>query len=84
MKQILILLFTILCLNLQAQKVKQDANGNYIAVKSDKAKKAPVSTGKTYTDSKGRTYPVFSNDKGRIFVLRTSKNTGKEYKQYLN
>ena len=30
----------------------------------------------------GKVYPVFLSAKGKAFVWRTSKNTGKEYKMY--
>lgn len=66
-------------------KVKQDASGNFIQVSSrGVASAAPVATGKTFTTSKGETFPVYKSAKGRFFVLRTSKKSGKEYKQYLN
>lgn len=41
-------------------------------------------TGCTWIDSKGVQYPVFINEaSGRCFIYKTSKKTGKEYKQYL-
>jgi hypothetical protein len=71
----------------QAQTVKVDAQGNYIAVK-DTATKAnkPDSgkdTGKTYTDSKGKKWPVMESANGKLYVLRTSAKTGNQYRQYL-
>ena len=84
MKRIIILA-AILSLNfgLNAQTVQKTKEGNYIAVSKpgidDKAK----DTGKTFTDTKGNVYPVFISAKGKLFVIRVSKNTGKEYKQYL-
>ena len=44
---------------------------------------APTSTGFTWQDSKGKTYPIYISDKGSCYIIRTSKNTGKEYKSYL-
>lgn len=44
---------------------------------------APISTGFTWKDSKGKTYPIYISDKGSCYIIRTSKNTGKEYKSYL-
>jgi hypothetical protein len=32
---------------------------------------------------KGVEYPVFKSARGKYFIIRTSKNTGKDYKQYL-
>lgn len=69
-----------------AQGVKQDANGNYVAVKSERVVKRAVptaiSTGKTFTDLKGNVYPVMRSKNGKLFVVRTSKS-GKNYNQYL-
>lgn len=61
-------------------KVKVDSEGNYIST-SDK--KPDVKTGKTYTDDKGVVYDVYLNSKSKPYVIRKSKKTGKEYKQYL-
>lgn len=62
-----------------AQTVTKDAQGNYHATaKTDSAK----ATGKTFTDSKGNTYPVFVSRNGKLFYLRTSKS-GNIYKAYL-
>jgi hypothetical protein len=36
-----------------------------------------------YTDSKGNTYPVYLSASGKAFIKKTSKKTGKEYKQYV-
>lgn len=70
-----------------AQTVRVDASGNYVAVK-DTTKKASKpdtgkATGKTYTDSKGNKWPVMESPNGKLYVLRTSKETGNQYKQYL-
>ena len=78
---IAVALFSIVGVN--AQKVTTDANGNYVAVKSERVKAEAKETGKTYTDSKGVTYPVMISANGKLFVTKTSKNTGNEYKMYL-
>ena len=66
-----------------AQTVKQDAKGNYVAVKSTSDTAATYKpTGKTFTTTKGDIYPVYVSKNGKLFVIRTSK-TGNQYKQYL-
>lgn len=71
-----------LVIGANAQTVRQDANGNYIAVsKSDSTSAKP--TGKTYTDPKGNIYPVMISKNGKLFIIRVSKNTGKSYNYYL-
>ena len=44
---------------------------------------APVATGFTWTDAKGISYPIYISDSGSCYIIKTSKNTGKEYKSYL-
>ena len=85
MKKALILFAVILSLNfgLNAQTVQKTSDGNYIAVVASKIDDKAKDTGKTFTTSKGEVFPVFISAKGKLFVIRTSKNTGKEYRQYL-
>lgn len=74
-----ILFFILLSVSAIGQ-VKTDSNGNYFKAKKDTISQT---TGKTYTDDKGISYPVYISAKGKLYILRISKKTGKEYKQYL-
>ena len=65
-----------------SQNATKDANGNYSAIKTAKTKEPGKATGKTFTDSKGKIYPVFESAKGKIYYIKTSKS-GNEYKVYL-
>lgn len=65
------------------QNVKKTVDGNYMAISTAKTKDNGKTTGKTYTDSKGKVYPVFITAKGKLFVNKTSPKTNKNYKQYL-
>jgi hypothetical protein len=77
-----VLLFVLLSSGAFAQStIKRDADGNFTQV--SKSKEAPVKTGHWYKDSKGRKYDVYMNAKGRLFVIKTSAKTGKEYRYYL-
>lgn len=85
MKKIILLAALFLAFTvLKAQTVKVDASGNYIAVKAlkDSTGTAAKPTGKTFTDTKGNTYPVMISKNGKLFVVRISK-TGNKYNQYL-
>ena len=64
-------------------KVRTDSTGNYRVVyqKSDSAKGEP--TGKYLIVKDGTKYPVYLGANGRFYVIRTSKKTGKQYKQYI-
>lgn len=82
MKKILIAFALCTAIAGHAQNAKKDASGNYVAiVHTDTSGTTPA--GKTYTDSKGNVYPVMVTKNGKLFVIKTSKTTGKPYKQYL-
>ena len=60
-----------------------DANGNYQAVTHKKVASEQSNTGKTFTDTKGKVYPVFKSSAGKLYYIRTSKTSGNDYKVYL-
>jgi len=37
----------------------------------------------SWSDSKGNKYPIYISNSGSCYVIKTSKKTGKEYKNYL-
>lgn len=43
----------------------------------------PITTGCTWVDSKGISYPIFMSVNGSCYIIKVSKKTGKEYKNYL-
>lgn len=47
------------------------------------AAKDSTKTAYTYTTKAGETYPIFLSAKGRAYIGRTSKKTGKYYRQYM-
>lgn len=62
------------------RKVVQDANGNYKVVSRDTAG-TNKPTGKSFTDDKGVSHPVYISAKGKLYYMRTSRN-GNVYKSY--
>ena len=64
-------------------KVVRDAEGNFTAQKVAKKQSEDKPTGQTFTTAKGEKFPVYITEKGKYYVLRTSKETGNDYKQYL-
>ena len=81
-KSILLFAFLGCFLAGKSQKVTTDAKGNYIAVKHTADTSKSIPTGKTFTNSKGEVFPVFTSANGKLFVNRVSKS-GNSYKQYL-
>jgi hypothetical protein len=85
---LLLILFTIVFLallnGLFAQSlVKKDTNGFYTAIFRPDTTIGYSATNEYFIDSKGTKYTVYRTKAGKYFVLRTSKKTGKQYKEYL-
>ena len=84
MKKIIFkLAISIISLAGMAQEPAYKIVGNEIVkTETAKVKTEPTRTGLTHT-IKGVKYPVYQSAKGAYYILRVSKKTGKEYKQYL-
>lgn len=79
---LLLLLLMITLSTVKAQNAIVTKDGNFVSV-SVKGK-APVNTGKTYTDTdKGIIYPIYITNKGKLFIIKVSKKSGKQYRSYL-
>ena len=78
-KIILYLLLALFCITISAE-VKRE--GNTFKVEQT-TKESDTKTQYTWVDKDGNVYPVFITKKGACYIFRTSKKTGKEYKQYL-
>lgn len=82
MKKTIITIALLLSLTMNAQeKPTYKVVGNKI-VKVEGPKQGAKKTELTYT-IKDTTYPVYQTSKGKYYVIRKSKKTGKEYKMYL-
>lgn len=80
-KLLLVGAFIMMMPKAKAQTVIATKDGNYISVI---VKDQPVNTGKTFTDTKNNiVYPIYLNKKGKMFIYKKSKKTGKEFKSYL-
>lgn len=78
-KIILCILLALFCITISAE-VKRE--GNTFKVEQT-TKESDTKTQYTWVDKDGNVYPVFITKKGACYIFRTSKKTGKEYKQYL-
>lgn len=65
-----------------SQDIKREGN-TFKTTKVAKSTTEPVKTKFIWEDSKGLTYPIYVGATGSCYILRVSKNTGKEYKYYL-
>lgn len=67
-----------------SQNVKRIGNTFVEQVDSSKTKKSEAKkTNMTYIDKSGKSYKIYLSSKGKAFIIRTSKKTGKQYRQYL-
>jgi hypothetical protein len=76
---VLALLLSAVSMNSQTYKIVGDS---LVQVEKQTVKTKDVKTTLTVVKSKV-TYPVWKSVRGKYYIIRTSKNTGKEYKQYL-
>ena len=62
---------------------KIDGN-RIVTVKTERKAAESVKTSFTFSTGDGVELPVYRTSNGSYYVLRTSKKTGKQYKQYLS
>lgn len=63
----------------QAQNVvRKGATFEQISNKNEATK-----TQYTYKDRNGVSYPIYISSKGKCFIIKKSKKSGKQYRQYL-
>lgn len=55
----------------------------FISTKTTTSKSKAQKTGYTYKDTDGKSYEIYLSAKGKAFIKRISKKTGKEYNKYL-
>ena len=65
-----------------AQSVERSGK-TFTQVATSKKSSEPTKTEYTWKDSKGVEYPIYIGKSGACFVIKVSKKTGKEYRQYL-
>lgn len=82
MKKLVFLILMLLSLTAFSQtKVSKSSDGYYKTEKVEKVK--PVDTGLKFKTADGEVFPIYKSGEGKYFIIRTSKKTGKQYRQYL-
>lgn len=79
---LLLLLALCCCIDAVSQNVERQGN-TFVQKKSKKETGAFTKTSYVYTDTKGNSYPVYLSSTGKAYIVKVSKKTGKEYKQYI-
>lgn len=77
-----ILVSLLFCNTAFAQNYKKEGD-NFVQLTQSKQKQVKETTF-TYTDTKGNEYKIFITQTGSCYVNKISKNTGKEYRYYLD
>ena len=85
MKKVAIIALMLISGLAYGQEAKYTIKGNEIVKVEQpaKTKKGDVKTELTHL-IKGETFPVYQGAKGSYYIIRKSKKTGKEYRQYLD
>lgn len=83
-RRLLILMLLVLTIGLAANAQTYTRSGNtFMSVKVERSKSEPIKTKFTWKDSKGKEYPVYISSNGSCFIIKVSKKTGDEYRNYL-
>jgi len=75
--------FLLACACIGQTKVKKDLQGNFVYARETGTTTPARETWKFLILKDGTKLPVLLTSKGKLFVNRTSKKTGKVYRQYL-
>lgn len=78
---IVLILGLIMLSKVHAQNVVR--KGFVFVEQSDSTIKEGAKTEYTYKDKNGVEYPIYLSNKGKAYIICTSKKTGKSYKRYL-
>lgn len=71
------------CATAQGQNVVRKGN-TFIEQPTDTASRPKAKkTDYVYVEKDGQVYPVWVSSKGKYFIIKVSKRTGKEYRKYL-
>lgn len=81
---ILLSVLSLIGIKLYAQSYKKEGN-NFVQQPRTRtgSKQQPKETPFTFIDNKGKQYIIYITSTGACFILKTSRNTGKDYKYYL-
>lgn len=78
---VLILGLITFSMRIHAQNVVR--KGSTFVEQADSTKQNGVKTKWTYQDKNGVEYPIYLSNKGKAYIICTSKKTGKQRKRYL-
>lgn len=68
--------------NANAQKFVQNGN-TFVQVSASKENKSAATKTQYVWKIGDKSYPIYISAKGKAYIIKTSKKTGKEYKYYL-
>lgn len=84
MRKLILTAIMLFCLSMNnsiAQTVERKGN-NFTQVSNKKKPSKETKTEYTFTDSKGKVYPIYLSSTGKAFIKKTNKK-GEEYKKYM-
>lgn len=79
-----IIMMLSISLTMQAQNVERKGNTfTQVTKKKETKESKETKTEYIYIDSKGIQYPVYLSARGKAFIKKINRKTGKEYPKYL-
>ena len=67
----------------QLSRIKEGTSQDSDAKTTNKSNSSKATKTEYIWEKNGIKYPIYISSKGKAYIIRTSKKTGKEYKQYL-
>ena len=80
MKTLLIALILFISISGRSQEAIRLPSGDYSAIGR---KDTLIITGKVFIDRNGVRWPVFLTSRGKLYIIKQSRKTGKKYRSYL-
>lgn len=86
-RRLLVLLLISICCgmiaNADGNKSYKCEGNTYSSTGRVKSNPTAINTGFNWTDSKGKSYPIYMSASGSCYIIKKSNKTGKDYKEYM-
>lgn len=82
MKKLIIFIAALICtISTTAQKII--CKGNLFIEQPREATAQTRKTDSIFVDKDGNRFPIYKSSKGKLYIIKISKKSGKEYRKYL-
>lgn len=82
LRKLITVMFALVCnIVTNAQNVTRKGN---MFIEQPRATAQAHKTDSIFVDKNGNKFPIYKSVKGKLYIIKISKKTGKEYKRYLS